>query len=331
MKIVYMGTPDFAVGPLRAMIEAGYEVTAVVTQPDKPKGRSGQLIPTPVKSCALEYGIPVLQPTKIKTPDAIDSLRQYEADIFVVAAFGQILSGEILEMPRLGCINIHASLLPKYRGAAPIQWAIIDGEKETGVTIQQMDIGVDTGDILAQKIVPITDEDTGESLFDKLCVAGSSLLIETLPKLQAGEITPVPQDEKLATHAKMLTKELGNIDFSASAEKIAYLVRGLNSWPSAYTYYEGKMMKIWKAKAVEGTGRQCEAQTCQDAESPAGMSGKPGQITAVHKDSIDVSCGEGTLRIYEIQMEGKKRMSVKDFMLGHAFAEGVCFTRSKEA
>ncbi len=316
MKVLYMGTPDFAVGPLRALIEAGYEVSAVVTQPDKPKGRSGQLIPTPVKSCAQEYGIPVLQPVKIKTPEAIDSLRQYEADIFVVAAFGQILSKEILEMPRLGCINIHASLLPKYRGAAPIQWAIIDGEKETGVTIQQMDIGVDTGDILSQRIVPITEEDTGESLFDKLCVAGSSLLVETLPKLEAGQIIPIPQDEKKATHAKMLTKELGNVDFSMSAEKIAYLIRGLNSWPSAYTFYEGKLMKIWKAKAVEGDGARC---------------GKPGQIIAVYKDCIDVACGEGVLRIYEIQLEGKKRMSVKDFMLGHPFAEGTLLTRDKEA
>ena len=240
-------------------------------------------------------------------------LRQYEADIFVVAAFGQILSREILEMPRLGCINIHASLLPKYRGAAPIQWAIIDGEKETGVTIQQMDIGVDTGDILSRTIVPITEEDTGASLFDKLCIAGSSLLIETLPRLEAGEITPLPQDEKQATHAKMLTKELGNIDFSAPAAKIACLVRGLNSWPSAYTYYEGKMMKIWKACPVE-----------EDSSSAA-----PGQIMAVHKDSIDVACGEGILRIYEIQMEGKKRMSVKDFMLGHAFSTGTCFARIK--
>lgn len=312
MKVVYMGTPDFAVGPLEALVKNGYEVTAVVTQPDKAKGRSGQLTPSPVKECALKYNIPVLQPVKIKTPEAVEELKQYEADIFVVAAFGQILSKEILDMPKFGCINIHASLLPKYRGAAPIQWSIIDGEEETGVTIMQMDVGLDTGDILTQKIVPITAEDTGESLFDKLQIAGSELLIETLPMIENAKVTPVKQDEEKSTYAKMLTKELGNIDFSKAADEIEHLVRGLNSWPSAYTYYGKKTMKIWKAQVVKET-----------------IPGESGQIVRVNKDSIDVACGKDLLRILELQLEGKKRMPVKDFMLGHKFELGTVFKGTK--
>lgn len=312
MKIVYMGTPDFAVGPLKALVEAGHEITAVISQPDKPKGRSSQLVPPPVKAYALTQNLPVFQPEKIKTPDAVAQLRAYEADLFVVAAFGQILSKEILEMPKYGCINIHASLLPKYRGAAPIQWSIIDGEKETGVTIMQMDVGLDTGDILTTKVVPIEDEDTGESLFDKLCEAGSQLLLETIPQIEAGTITPVPQDESKSTYAKMLSKELGNIDFSKSAKEIWYLVRGLNSWPSAYTYYNNKTMKIWRAKPV-----------AENSDLPAGM------LVRKDKESIYVQTGEGMLQILEIQMEGKKRMSVKDFMLGHSFETGIQFEKEK--
>lgn len=312
MKVVYMGTPDFAVGPLKALVEAGYEVTAVVTQPDKPKGRSKELIAPPVKAYALSQGLTVLQPEKIKTEEAVAELAKYEADLFVVAAFGQILSREILTMPKYGCINIHASLLPKYRGAAPIQWSIIDGEKETGVTIMQMDEGLDTGDILTQKIVPISDEDTGESLFDKLCEAGSELLLETIPQIEAGSLTPVKQDASRSTYAKMLSKELGNIDFEKSAKEIWYLVRGLNSWPSAYTYYNRKTMKIWKAEPV-----------AENSDLPAGT------LVRKDKESIYVQTGEGMLRILEIQLEGKKRMSVKDFMLGHAFETGIIFESEK--
>lgn len=312
MKIVYMGTPDFAVGPLKALVEAGHEIMAVVSQPDKPKGRSSQLVPPPVKEYALTQNLPVFQPEKIKTPEAIAQLRTYEADLFVVAAFGQILSKEILEMPKYGCINIHASLLPKYRGAAPIQWAIIDGEKETGVTIMQMDVGLDTGDILTTKVVPIEDEDTGESLFDKLCEAGSELLLETIPQIEAGTITPVPQEQEKSTYAKMLSKELGNIDFAKSAKEIWYLVRGLNSWPSAYTYYNNKTMKIWRANPV-----------ADNSDLPAGT------LVKKDKESIFVQTGEGMLQILEIQMEGKKRMSVKDFMLGHSFETGIQFERER--
>lgn len=306
MKIVYMGTPDFAVGPLKAMVEAGYEIVAVVTQPDRAKGRSKQLVPSPVKECALSYGLPVFQPEKIKTPEAVNTLREYDADLFVVAAFGQIMSKEILDMPKFGCVNIHASLLPKYRGAAPIQWSIIDGEKETGVTIMQMDVGIDTGDILTQKIVPITDEDTGESLFDKLCVAGAELLMDTLPLIEQGKLNPVKQDEAKSSHAKMLTKEMGDIDFTKSADSIWHLIRGLNSWPSAYTRLHGKTMKIWQAKVSD--------TVCDGIQ--------PGTICSVYADHFEVACAEGVLAIYEVQLEGKKRTSVKDFLLGHKLEIG---------
>lgn len=305
MKVVYMGTPDFAVGPLEALIAAGYEVTAVVTQPDKAKGRSDKLIPSPVKACALKYNIPVLTPAKIKNPEAVAELAQYEADIFVVAAFGQILSEEILNMPKYGCINIHASLLPKYRGAAPIQWSIIDKEKETGITIMQMDKGLDTGDILFQKVVPIDDEDTGESLFEKLAKAGSDFLIEVLPKIEAGDVHPIKQDATKSTYAGMLTKAHGRIDWTKDADTIEHLVRGLNSWPSAYTQLQGKQLKIWKSHVVEKKG------------------GEPGCVCEVTKDSIVVATGKDALAITELQLEGKKRMSARDFLVGRAVEIGT--------
>lgn len=202
MRIVFMGTPDFSVGALEALIEAGHEIAAVVTQPDKPKGRSGQMQFPPVKECALKHGLTIWQPQKIKTPEWVERLRELNADVFIVAAFGQILSKEILDMPKYGCVNIHASLLPKYRGAAPINWAIINGEKETGVTIMQMNEGIDTGDMLSHTVVPIAPKETAATLFDKLAKAGAELIVETLPRLEAGEITPVPQDESQATHVK---------------------------------------------------------------------------------------------------------------------------------
>lgn len=304
MKVIYMGTPDFAVGPLEAIIEAGHEVTAVVTQPDKPRGRGKEMAASPVKECAQKHGIPVLTPVKIKAAEAVAQLREYPADIFVVAAFGQILSEEILQMPKYGCVNIHASLLPKYRGAAPIQWSIIDGETETGVTIMQMDRGLDTGDILFQQKVPIASEDTGESLFDKLAKAGSALITEALVKIEKGDVHPVRQDDAKSCYAKMLTKAAGKIDWSKSAAEIERLVRGLNSWPSAYTEYKGKQLKIWKAKVM-----------------PA-MEGAPGTIAKVTKDQVIVCTGDGALALEEIQLEGKKRMRMKEFLLGRSFEEG---------
>ena len=305
MKIVYMGTPDFAVAPLKALIEAGHTVTAVVTQPDKQKGRGKEVSMTPVKECALSYGIPVLQPVKIKAPEAVEELKKYEADIFVVVAFGQLLSEEILNMPKLGCINLHASLLPKYRGAAPIQWAILNGDKETGVTIQQMEKGLDTGDMLSRVVVPIDAKETGESLHDKLMEAGARLLVETLPLIEAGKITPEKQDESLATfYATKLDKAMGHIDWTKPAEVIERFVRGLNSWPSAYTFYKGKTLKIWDADVVEGK-----------------EGAVPGSVIQTGKEFFDVACGEGALRVLTVQLEGKKKMSVKDFLLGYDVRE----------
>ncbi len=306
MKIVYMGTPDFSVGALEALIQAGHEVTAVVTQPDKAKGRSGQMQCSPVKECAVRHGIPVFQPVKIKTPESMEELKKYEADIYIVAAFGQILSREILEMPRFGCVNIHASLLPKYRGAAPISQCILDGERETGVTIMQMDAGIDTGDILTQKKVIIEDKETAQSLFDKLAQAGAELIVETLPMIEKGEITPVRQDERLASHVKMMDKSMGKIDWTQDAACIERLVRGLDPWPSAYTFCQGRSVKIWSSDALT-----------------AGHTEQPGTIVAVAKDSFDVACGKGVLRIYELQLEGKKRMDTKSFLLGSQWKAGM--------
>ena len=312
MKVVFMGTPDFAVDALQAIIEAGHEVTAVVTQPDKPKGRGKEMQATPVKTCALEHHIPVFQPVKVKEPEAVEILRSYEADIFVVVAFGQILSEEILQMPKYGCVNIHASLLPKYRGAGPIQWAIIDGEKETGITIQQMDKGVDTGDILFQSVVPIDVKETGESLFEKLAKAGAALIVEALPKIEAGEVTPRKQDESQASHAKMLQKSMSRIDWNRKAAELDCLIRGMISWPGASSGYHGKTLKIWQQEPV--------AKDQLPAEALAGA--EPGAVIAVEKDAIYVQTGEGALKLTEVQLEGKKRMAVKDFLLGYPVQPG---------
>lgn len=306
MKIVFMGTPDFAVGALEALVEAGHEVVAVVTQPDKPKGRGKEMQQTPVKTCAIKHNIEVFQPVKIKTPEAVEVLKQYGADLFVVAAFGQILSKEILDMPKFGCVNIHASLLPKYRGAAPIQWAILDGEKETGVTIMQMNEGLDTGDMLAKVTVPIEDTDTGESLFDKLAEAGAKLLIETIPQIEAGTIKPEVQDDSLSTYAKMIKKEMGLIDWKKEAVVLERLVRGMNSWPSAYTYLNGKTLKIWEA-SVE-TSTKTEAL---------------GSVVEVTKNAIKVQTGKDLLVLKQIQLEGKKRMDVAAFLLGYKIENGT--------
>ena len=306
MKIVFMGTPDFAVGALEALVEAGHEVVAVVTQPDKPKGRGKEMQQTPVKACALKHNIEVFQPIKIKTPEAVEVLKGYQADLFVVAAFGQILSKEILEMPKYGCVNIHASLLPKYRGAAPIQWAILDGEKETGVTIMQMNEGLDTGDMLTKVVVPILDTDTGESLFDKLAEAGAKLMVETIPQIEAGTITPVVQDDALSTYAKMIRKEMGHIDWKKEAVVLERLVRGMNSWPSAYTYLAGKTLKVWEASV-------------EISET----NGEPGTIVEVTKNSIKVKTGKDLLVLKQIQLEGKKRMDVAAFLLGYKVEVGT--------
>ncbi len=297
-----MGTPDFSVGALEALVAAGHQVVLVVTQPDKPKGRGKEMQMTPVKECALKHNIPVFQPVKVKDAEAVETLRSYGADVFIVAAFGQIVSEEILTMPKYGCINIHASLLPKYRGAGPIQWAILNGEKETGITIMQMDKGIDTGDMLLQRVVPIDEKETGDSLHDKLARVGAELIVEALPKIEAGEITPVKQNDAESCYAKMLQKSMGRIDWEKDAPQIERMVRGLNSWPSAYTTYHGKNLKIW------------ESSVCEEDKLPE--KANPGMITAVEKDAFYVQTGEKTLKVTSVQLEGKKKMAVKEFLLG---------------
>lgn len=299
MKIVFMGTPDFAVGALEALIRAGHEITAVVTQPDKAKGRSGKLMPPPVKECALQHGIPVMQPVKIKTPEAIAELKQYPADIYIVAAFGQILSQEILDMPKYGCLNIHASLLPKYRGASPIQHVIIDGERETGVTIMQMNAGLDTGDMLYRKTLAIADDDTFETLHDKLMILGGEAIAEALPLLEVGKLVPEKQDDDLSCYAPLIKKEMGHLDFSQNVYALDHLIRGVTPWPSAYTFYKGKQMKIWRALPME---------TAHETAL--------GTVMQVEKDSFCIACEGGALKVTELQLEGKKRMSAHDFLLG---------------
>ena len=306
MKIIFMGTPDFSVGTLEALIEAGHEVVLAVTQPDKPKGRGKEMQFTPVKECALKYNIPVFQPVKVREPECIEELRKYEADIMVVVAFGQILPKEILEMTPYGCVNVHASLLPKYRGAAPIQWAIIDGEEVTGVTTMQMNEGLDTGDMLLKTIIPIEAKETGGSLFDKLAEAGAKLCVETLVGLENKTITPEPQGEMTTSYAKQIKKELGNIDWTKKGIEIERLIRGLTPWPSAYTDWTGKVMKIWDAEIVEGSSDK-----------------EPGTIVKVEKDAFYVQTGEGLLKVCELQIPGKKRMDAGAFLRGYQVQAGT--------
>ena len=315
MKIVYMGTPDFAVPPLAALVKAGYEVTAVITQPDKLKGRGKTLLPTPVKEEAMKHEITVYQPQKVRDPEFVEVLKNLAPDMIVVAAFGQIIPKEILDMPKYGCINIHASLLPKYRGAAPIQQAVIDGEKESGVTIMKMGMGLDTGDMISQAVVTLSEDETGGSLFDRLAETGASLLIQTIPSIENGTATYTKQPEESPTpYAAMITKKMGLLDFSRNAEVLERLVRGMNPWPSAYTYLNNKTLKVWKA-------------VVEDAES-----GKvaPGTIVGVDKKGIHVACGEKILVLQEVQLEGKKRMETDAFLRGYQVTEGTILTDHKE-
>ena len=314
MKIVFMGTPDFAAGSLKALIEAGHEILLVVTQPDRAKGRSDKPVPSPVKEVATANNIPVFQPLKIKTPESVEELKKYDADIFVVAAFGQIISKEILDMPPYGCINIHASLLPKYRGASPIQQVILDGEEKTGVTIMQMDEGIDTGDMLYKIETDISEDDTFETLHDRLMEIGGRAITEALVLIEKGELKPEKQDDSKSNYAKLIKKEMGHIDFSKSADEIGRLVRGMNPWPSAFTFLDGKQLKIWMAKTVKDESGNAKA-------APAGAAA--GEVTAVYKDRFTVAAGMGLLDIYELQSEGKKRMSAKDFLLSGRIKEGT--------
>lgn len=303
-----MGTPDFAVGTLEEIIRAGHEVVLVVTQPDKPKGRGKAMQFPPVKECAVEHGIEVFQPKRIRDDANVEYLKKYDADIIIVAAFGQILPKSILDMPRYGCVNVHASLLPKYRGAAPIQWAVINGDAITGVTTMRMDVGLDTGDMIAKREVRIAEDETGGSLFDKLAEVGAKLCVETMDMLEKGTATFTPQNNEMSTHTSMITKELGNIDWKKPAVELERLVRGLNPWPSAYTHLNNKTFKIWKAKVIP-----------KDSEY------QPGCIVRADKHDLIVQTGEGQLALLEVQLEGKKRMEADAFLRGNQLEEGTFF------
>lgn len=315
MKILFMGTPDFAVETLRALVQSKHEVIGVVTQPDKPKGRSGKMQYSPVKEAALEYGILVYQPQRVRDEAFLFELRQICPDVIVVVAFGQILSKEILDTPKYGCLNVHASLLPKLRGAAPIQWSVIQGDKESGVTIQQMDEGLDTGDILLAEKYTLAEKETGGSLFEKLAELGGPMILKVLDAVEEGSLKPVPQNDAEHTYAKMLTKETGKIDFSKSAAEIERLVRGLNPWPSAYCYLEDKMLKIWEADVLTETANTDNMET--------------GAVTEVGKSYFTVKTGDGLLKVLSVQLEGKKRMETGAFLRGYALQEGTVLKNEK--
>ena len=314
MKVVFMGTPDFSVGTLRALVEAGYDVAGVVTQPDKPKGRGHSLSYTPVKEEALRHGLTVYQPSRVRDPEFIETLKALCPDVIVVVAFGQIIPREILDLAPYGCINVHASLLPKYRGATPIQWAVIDGEKESGVTIMRMDEGLDTGDMMAKAVVALDPQETSGSLFEKLSQVGADLLVQTLKSMEEGKVACEKQPAESPTpYARMIQKEMGKIDWNCPAEKIERLVRGLSPWPSAYTYLKKKTLKIWKAHVVQ---------------EPA--QAEPGSVVRTDKKGIYVACADYVLCLDEVQLEGKTRMACADFLRGYRVEESTRLTMNKE-
>lgn len=302
-----MGTPDFSVPCLDILVKNGYDIPLVVTQADKPKGRGHKLTPPPVKEYALAHNIPVFQPEKMKDESTFSYLKEIDADVYVVVAYGKILPEAILNLPKYGCINVHASLLPKLRGAAPIQWSIINGERITGVTTMQMDVGLDTGDMLIKREVAISDDDTGETLHDKLCTVGADALLETLKALENGTLSPEKQDDTLSCYAPMIDKTVSKIDFNKDAESICRLVRAMNSYPYAHTFYEGKLLKIISAKPVNGNH----------------FTEKPGTILSANTEGLLISCGVGAICVEEIQMEGKKKMPVSEYVKGNTFTMGA--------
>lgn len=312
MRLIFMGTPDFSVPVLESLYHAGHEILAVVTQPDKPKGRGKAILMTPVKEKALELGLTVYQPARVREPEFVEILKGLKPELMVVVAFGQILPQRVLDIPRYGCINIHASLLPEYRGSAPIQWVILNGEKETGVTTMMMDAGVDTGDMLERTVIPIGADETGGSLHDKLSEAGAKLILSTIEKLQNGTLVRTPQPETDINHTRMLDKALGNIDWTQDAEVIERLIRGLNPWPSAYTHWNGKTLKLWKAQVLSEE-----------------FEGVPGQVVVSEKDRLFVKTGKGVLSVLELQPEGKKRMAVEAFLRGYPVETGTVFGRER--
>jgi len=306
MKLIFMGTPDFAATALEALYEDGHEIALVVTQPDKPKGRGHKMMPPAVKVVAESHGLPVYQPQSMKTVDAYNYLTNIQADLFVVAAYGQILPQRVLDIPKFGCVNIHASILPKYRGAAPIQWSIINGETETGVTTMQMNAGLDTGDMLIKKYVDISNEDTFETLHDKLAVAGVDAIRETILRVENGTLSPKPQDDACSCYAPMIDKTTGVLDFNKDAHALYNLVRGLNPYPYASTTYCGTRFKVI-----------CALPVLENAE------GLPGEILSVSKGGILVKCGNGSLLITDVQFDGKKKMPVSEYIKGNQIDAGV--------
>lgn len=307
LRIVFMGTPEFAVPSLRALIEVGENVVAIVTQPDKPRGRGKKLTPPPVREAALKHNIPVFQPEKIKDEPFITAISNFSPDVIAVVAYGKILPKAILDIPPKGCINVHASILPKYRGAAPINWAIINGEKETGITTMLLDEGMDTGDMLLTEKVEIRDDDTTSSLHDRLKYIGADLLIKTIKDIKSETIRPIPQDDSQATYAPMLKKEDGRIDWTMKAEEIKNLIRGLNPWPGAYTRWDGKQIKIFKA------------------EVEAGVKEEPGTVINISTEGIFAATGKGILLIKELQPENKNRMTASEFIKGYRIVKGQIF------
>lgn len=305
MRVIFMGTPDFAVGTLEAIIAAGHEVVLAVTQPDKPKGRGKAMQFPPVKETALAHGIEVYQPKRVREPECIAFLREHQPDIIIVVAFGQILTKEILDMPKYGCVNVHASLLPKYRGAAPIQWAVINGDSVTGVTTMRMDAGIDTGDMIDKVEVPLSEEETGGSLFERLAEAGAALCVETMRKIENGTAVYTKQQEVHATHTAMIHKKFGKLDWERPAIELERLIRGLSPWPSAYTGIGDKTLKIWKAAVIDG-----------------GDTSKAGLVVKASGEDFWIQTSEGILALKEVQLEGKKRMPVSDFLRGYQIPEG---------
>ena len=305
MKVIFMGTPDFSVGTLEALIEAGHEIVLAVTQPDKPRGRGKEMQYSPVKEAALAHDIPVYQPQRIRDAECVEELRKYPADVMVVIAFGQILPKEILDMTKYGCINVHASLLPDYRGAAPIQWAVINGEKVSGVTTMQMDEGLDTGDMIMKTEIVLDEKETGGSLHDKLAEAGAKLCVETLKAVEDGTAVRTKQGETGTEYAKQLNKKMGDIDWTKSAVEIERLIRGLNPWPSAYTSWNDKIMKIWEAEVLDKESGQ-----------------EPGTVAEVDKKTFAVQTGKGMLKILSLQLPGKKRMDTDAFLRGNQIKIG---------
>lgn len=310
MRVIFMGTPDFSVGTLEEILAAGHEVVLTITQPDKPKGRGKIMQASPVKLCAQKHGIAIYQPKKIREKESIEYLREFAPDIIIVSAFGQILPKEILEMPKYGCVNVHASLLPKYRGASPIQWAVINGDTVSGVTTMRMDAGLDTGDMIEKTEVVLAEDETGGSLFDRLSKEGAALCVHTMQSIEEGTAVYTKQNEAEATHVGMISRQMGYIDWKQPAIVIERLIRGLNPWPSAYTRLKGKTFKIWKASAEEG-----------------GNGADAGKVIFVDKKQMKIQTGDGILSLSEVQLEGKKRMDIEAFLRGYEVAEGILLNR----